>query len=744
MTKDAKFFDKVQQQINKRINQGVDEMRMAAELRFQDSLDAANQLGDEVKKQEEVGKALEEKQKDLTAIDHLHQQINDDVLKNIQLTAKQLKLNEKGKLQMQNVKDTVDDLANKIRHPSVLAASILKDMGGWAPALLKANQEGKSFGQILKGGVVHLKEMVKDGGKLFGATGLLIGGVALAAGAFTTLFKLFTNYWSFLSDKVIPANADFNKQLGATGSGVGALKGQMQSAGVEFEQLGIDFHTGTQVVRDFADGLMSLDIPNNVLKTGKELISVLGLTGEEAGKLVMQFQKAGYSITDLNEAFGLAEASAQKYGIPVNQVLRDMGQSPEIMARFGIANRKHFAMATAKARSYGMTIKDITAAFAKQLDTFDGSAEAASKLNAIFGTTVNSFELMLETDPTKRMEMLRKALLDQGKSWEKLNVFERNVVTSALNVDEAQAALILSSEKERKSLEAKAREKENQIKVDEKWNEGLGSIKRTLIAWGPLLDNLMRSASNFLVRLFGGDSAAKNVSKTAHTAEAAIKSITGAIDETTMSMKEFDLSGGLSIDSIVGAIKSAVEGIKTFRDVVYDIKDTMWSIKASNDLVNKAKLSVQRISMNSGDISNFNADRLRDLREVEQDVDAKDYLVRHLRKYMPQEKIDDVFKKLYSNKVQVTAPQKDAYIHKSGKIVPIAEDDNIIARKDMKKVNEGQPVQDNSELLKTIANLQETIGKLASAVTSSDQKIVLTDINGAYIGKGLVQKARGR
>jgi len=309
----------------------------------------------------------------------------------------------------------------------------------------------------------------------------------------------------------------------------------MQSAGVEFEMLGMSFEEGAGLIRDLAIGLKTgIKIPPEVLKTGKELTAVLGLTGDEAGSLIVQFQKSGLSVKELNDSFKVGAAEAKKYGLPVNDVLRDIGQAPNLLARFGTKNAQVFAKAAAKAKSYGLSIKEIDAAFGEQLDTFEGSANAASKLNAVFGTSVNSLELMLETNPMKRMEMIRSSLENQGKSWEKLSVFEQNVITSSLGVEKSQAALILSSAKERKGLEEKARAKKNQINIDEKWNAGMGSIKKTLLAWGPLLDQLMRSASNFIVKLFGGKDAGTTVMKTADVAANAIKTITGAIDEATL------------------------------------------------------------------------------------------------------------------------------------------------------------------------------------------------------------------
>lgn len=215
----------------------------------------------------------------------------------------------------------------------------------------------------------------------------------------------------------------------------------------------------------------------------------------------MQFEKQGASSDDVNAMFREGAKEATAYGVPVNQILKDLGQAPNVLARFGIANAKQFAKAAAKARSYGLTLKDINSAFGKQLDTFEGSAEASAKLNTVFGTTINSLELMMETDPTKRMEMLRRELTNQGKSWEDLTKFEQNVVTSTLSVDEAQAQLILSSEKTRKSLESQAAATRAREKTDRHWNAGMQSIKKTLIAWDAQLDRTMRGISELFTSI---------------------------------------------------------------------------------------------------------------------------------------------------------------------------------------------------------------------------------------------------
>jgi rRNA maturation endonuclease Nob1 len=245
--------------------------------------------------------------------------------------------------------------------------------------------------------------------------------------------------------------------------------------------------------------------------------------------------------------FKAGSKEARAYGLPVNDVLRDMGDAPEILARFGVANRKEFAVSSAKARSYGLTIKEVNAAFGKQLDTFEGSSMAAAKLNAVFGTNINSLKLMMEHDPTKRMEMVRGSLLKQGKEWENLSVAERNVITQTLGVDEAQAQLVLSSDKARKSLEAQALKKRRAIKDDEKWNDGIRSIQKTLLNWGAHLDRIMRKVSDLVSRIFGFEDGSDVVQKFVDMTVSGLDKVSGAIDwadESVTSIKKALKDGG--------------------------------------------------------------------------------------------------------------------------------------------------------------------------------------------------------
>ena len=212
-----------------------------------------------------------------------------------------------------------------------------------------------------------------------------------------------------------------------------------------------------------------------------------------------------------------ASVAAHKYQVPVNQIRRDLGDDLNLLARFGTRNRQVMLESAGRARTYGMSIKDINTSFGEQMDTFDKTSDIAAKLNSVFGTHINSYQLMLETNPVKRMEMLRKELLSQGKSWDKLNVFEQNVIASTLEVSKEQAALGLSSDSARKKLQKQADQQARTNKINKDWDKGLGNVKETLVALQPKLDKMLINVANIVSKLFGFESGNKGIQDTAKT-----------------------------------------------------------------------------------------------------------------------------------------------------------------------------------------------------------------------------------
>lgn len=447
---------------------------------------------------------LRRRGKDEKEIQKTTSNIKEELQYQLDKIAKENELLRKKKALWFDVDKAIDSIGESLRHPSSIMDGMISSASNFPVKLWEAaKNEGIGLGTALKEKVKSgLDGILQTGKMLFSPTGLLIAGVTAAVGVVALLWKGMKSYWDFLNERVIPAQTDFNKQLGATGRQAEMLKQQSISLGNRFVEMGLSFEEGSKSVRDFAEGMRTVNFSKEALNTGVKLISVLGLSGQAAGKLALQFQKADGNLKGLDETLNISSKTAEKYGLNASQIMRDMAESPDILARFGTANRLKFKEATIVANQYGVSIKDINKSFGKTMDTFEGTSETAAKLNAAFGTNINSLELMLETDPTKRFEMVRKALVDQGKAWNKLNTFEKNVITSTLQLSEEEAALLLTQGKGTKALQRYNAEKEKNAKTDSIWNRGIGVLKRNIVNLQEGFDKIMRSVGMFAMKLF--------------------------------------------------------------------------------------------------------------------------------------------------------------------------------------------------------------------------------------------------
>ena len=497
MVEDSKLFEKVQgrtfSMISKKLEEAWNKVEKAVEL-------------------EKEGRATVEEISNLYSEFNKLAEENAKILKgdfdNLKGASEEIEKQVDG---FEDIKKILDDMGAKIRSPSQAAEGMLGSLSKLPQHLLQAKEETGSWGGALKdvAGSSKLGQIAK----MVGKGGPIIIGIMAITAALVVLYKLIKNYYEFLDKKIMPAQADFNKELGNTGASADKLKGQAASMGVQFELLGMDFHEGAKMVREFSAGMLSVEpFDKETMLAAENLVGVLGMGGEAAGKFALQFQKQDGNLKMLHKSMIQAEKDANALGIPVATIQKDMAESPDILARFGTAAAMEFEKSTIRARMLGMSIKEVNTAFGDQLDTFEGSAEAAAKLNTIFGTQINSFELMMETNPEKRMMMLREELVAQGKSWNDLNVFEKNMISTTLKVDKAQAALILSSEEERKKLQAKmdARKRDEQTQIQ--WERGIKRLQRTLIAWNEELNLLMRSVTDLVFAMFGFDKPGKEIS----------------------------------------------------------------------------------------------------------------------------------------------------------------------------------------------------------------------------------------
>jgi len=493
--------------------------------------------------------------------------------KQIAAMKKQKKLGEDIKLNWANVNTIMNSLGSAITHPAQAGDRILESISALPNRIKQASDKAGGFDKLMAS--------IAKNAKVFAKGGLIAIGLMAILGPIIMVWKALKQLWSFLDSKVMPAFAALNKALGAGSEGMEHLRKQAVKTGVQFEMLGKTFQEGYTVVTNISSALMSAEIPDKYLSDLLKMSEYVGAGTEATGKFGLFLKKTTGSLRDSRKIMNEAALAAESYGVPWNQVRKDMIENTNILARFGTRNTLVMAEAAAKARHYGLTIENVNEAFGDQMDTFSGSAEAAAKLNTIFGTNINSMKLMMETDPTKRLEMLREELLNQGRTWEKLSVFERNAIAQSLGVDKTQAALILSSEKRRKQLQSQAKQQEHMNKINEEWEKGLGNTKETLLPLIPLVENMMRAFARFSMKLLFGVDIDKAMGKTAKSITEVASSITGGLQSATRELNKEGFTG------IFDTIKNfnGREFVNTLKDIGAALKDIAKAAKDVKEIV---------------------------------------------------------------------------------------------------------------------------------------------------------------
>jgi len=142
-------------------------------------------------------------------------------------------------------------------------------------------------------------------------------------------------------------------------------------------------------------------------------------------------------------------------------------------------------------------------ALTKKFDTFDGAADSVGKLNALLGGPyLNTLELVAETDPSKRFEILKERVDMAGKSFDDMEYYERKALATAIGLNEQQLALMMQGDinliKEPKKSQAELAELAKQTAQFNDIMEELGQIAKGLaVSFAPWL----RGFKNFLQKI---------------------------------------------------------------------------------------------------------------------------------------------------------------------------------------------------------------------------------------------------
>lgn len=344
-----------------------------------------------------------------------------------------------------------------------------------------------------------------------------------------------------LMQRTVKATGEFNEGLGGTTEGLSQLQKEgwkMEGAlrGLSDAGLGI----GLKELKEATTAFGFADKELSKFRTTAVLVGkAMGIGSAMGGEMARTFKLLGTRETDIAKTFVEVSDAANKAGVPVSEFAKEVNASKNFLASFGRAGRKVFLESAGFAKKLGISLSTLEK-FTNMTDTFESTAEAAAKMNTVFGTNINSLELMLEQDPSKRLEMVRRSFKDQGKTFENMSRQERKFFAQTMQLSEEEAAAVLNS---KLTLEEYNKQKSKQIKTEKdaqkQIQDGLMMTVSTLNNWSQTADNITRAFMPLLKDLTD------------------FLGITVKIDEKT---------GNISTDwkSFAGRVEQVVGRIRTF------------------------------------------------------------------------------------------------------------------------------------------------------------------------------------
>ena len=366
------------------------------------------------------------------------------------------------------------------------------------------------------------------------------------------------------------ASVELNKTTGMVGAfddQIAASERRMFKFGIGIEELSSTFSTLAVEVGTFTS--LSKDDQTSMA----ESISLMEKFGISADQTTS-------NIGSMSAAMGISEVEAVKLQqsllltgmeneIATSKMMSDFAAVSDELMAFGDTAVDVFADLAVAAKASNMQVGELLG-IATRFDTFEGATESVGKLNALLGGPfLNSLEMVMETDPTKRLSMLQGALNSTGKSFQDMSYYERKAIADAAGLaSTADLAKVMSGEFD--GLAGNVGKSEEELAAMEEtttnFNTLMDEVKQTLMTFAvnlrPVIDivkglmqkfqSLSEETKNMIMTVAGGMLVGKLLSsffsKAKSDAEGASEAVggggvTGAMDGFTVSLGKMILVG---------------------------------------------------------------------------------------------------------------------------------------------------------------------------------------------------------
>tara|TARA_R100000008_G_C3587163_1_gene173408 strand:- start:865 stop:2931 length:2067 start_codon:yes stop_codon:yes gene_type:complete len=142
---------------------------------------------------------------------------------------------------------------------------------------------------------------------------------------------------------------------------------------------------------------------------------------------------------------------AKSLKIDAGKAFEDFNSNMDTFAQFGSRATDVFAGLQVQSVATGIAVSEL-ASKAMQLDTFEGAAQAAGKLNTFLGDTYLSTMDLVHADPDEKFDLIKEALGSAGMEYEDLNRRQKQVIANAIAGGDVEfASRMFGSEEEQET-----------------------------------------------------------------------------------------------------------------------------------------------------------------------------------------------------------------------------------------------------------------------------------------------------
>lgn len=310
---------------------------------------------------------------------------------------------------------------------------------------------------------------------------------------------------------------------------------------------------------------------------------------------------------------------AETLDITMTQFSQDFINASKTLSAHGPKMEKVFIGLQAQARATGTSMSALLQV-AGQFDTFEGSADAVSKLNGILGGPyLNSIEMVYMSEE-KRIDAIRKSLQMSGRQFASMGKYERLAIANAAGITDMNQAMELfgtsTAEFEKRRIEAeKAADKEKDLaeaakKATDIQNNLANSFRSLIIEMKPFIDSIVKVVNTVTEYISGLDESEKKMIGwgaiatgifTSAAQELAVsylqaKLLNAAIGNTTLA-----LAGSISLPVVaaVAGVAAAIGAIYYFWDEIkagWEKMMSWWNSWSFDGLVESVSRAFQDIA----------------------------------------------------------------------------------------------------------------------------------------------------